>query len=394
MEKKRIYIADIHMNAGKSEELAKGEYPYEWLGPEEADRFAKFLEYLNDPKTEVQEVVIIGDLMDDWVYPHDIEPPSLQEIVEAKINNHIVQGLQELSKNKKINVVYLPGNHDMGVTQEFVTKNFPGEDGSPGMIFGGTTFHGSTYRTSRLRAEHGSAHALFNAPPIRYGSSAQLPLGYFISRIIATKARDTGDPERHYWSYADDLLEMVGPQKMGACVFEAVLEEAGLDENTRITMPKKNSKISRSGKKADKAKSTTTGQGKKENDEEVFVIAGDIKERYATLYDQWEEYNGKGAGFRAVMAEIGLLGRVADRLCAQSDTNIVVFGHSHDWKLDKDAWFVPDRIYANCGTWCDDKKLCTWVESRKDRNKGRHLIRVMDWNNGNPKRREEAYVPL
>ena len=390
MEKKRVYIADIHMNAGRGFKPPKGKHPYEWLGPNEAKRFAKFLEYLNDPGTGVQEVVIIGDLMDDWVYPHDKEPPSLHEIMDAPINYEIVHALNELCKNEKINVVYLPGNHDMGVTSDLINEKFKG------MTFGGLTLHNSVYRTSRLRAEHGSAHALFNAPPVRYCAGTQLPLGYFISRVVATKARDTGDAKRHYWSYADDLLEMVGPQKMAACVFEAVLEEAGLNENTKIVMLEKNGKA-KTGKKTGKTKSATIGQGKKKNngdDGEVSITAGEVKERYANLYDQWEEYNGKGSGFRAVMAEIGLLGRVADRLCTQGDTNIVVFGHSHDWKLDKDAWFVPDRIYANCGTWCDDEKKCTWVESQKDRDKGRHFVRVMDWNNGKPDKLAEANVAL
>lgn len=368
MEKKRVYIADIHMNAGKGVPPVGGKYPYEWLGPKEADRFAKFLKYLNDP-AKFREVVILGDLMDDWVYPVDMEPPSLQKIIKAQINKKIVLALKKLSMNPKINVVYLPGNHDMGVTRTLVEKNFPGPKNSPGMIFGGATLHGSAYRTSRLRAEHGSAHTMFNSPDPINGSVSRLPLGYFISRVVATKARNTGDPERHYWSYVDDLLEMLGPQRLGASVFEAVLEEAGLDETTPIKMPKRNGKA-------------------------ISVIAGQVKQRYASLYDQWVERYGKGIAFRAMMAEIGLLGRVADGLCKQNDTNIVVFGHSHDWKLDKDAWFVSDRIYANCGTWCDEKKPCTWVESQKDRVKGRHFIRVMDWNNGNPKVLKKADVAL
>jgi hypothetical protein len=35
------------------------------------------------------------------------------------------QGLKKLAKNKKIAVLYLPGNHDMGVTRELVEKYFP-----------------------------------------------------------------------------------------------------------------------------------------------------------------------------------------------------------------------------------------------------------------------------
>ena len=257
----------------------------------------------------------------------------------------------------------------MGVTGNLVAKNFPGKNNSPGMVFGGSAFQGSAYRTSRLRAEHGSAHTMFNAPDPINGSVSKLPLGYFISRAVATKARDTGDAKRHYWSYADDLLEMLGPQRLGASVFEAVLEEAGLDDDTKILMPKRNDKVK-------------------------IITAGQVKEKYAALYDQWIERYGKGIAFRAMMAEIGLLNRVADGLCKQNDTNIVVFGHSHDCKLDKDEWFVEDRIYANCGTWCDEKKKCTWVESQKDRGKKRHIVRVMDWNDGKPKELKKAHVPL
>ena len=314
MEKKRIYVADIHMNAGKGVPPAKGKHPYEWLGPKEARRFAKFLEYLNDP-AKISEVVILGDLMDDWVYPVNVVPPSLQSIVNAPINKRIVQALRKLSKNPKINVVYLPGNHDMGVNGKLLAKNFPG------MTFGGATLHGSTYRTSRLRAEHGSAHTMFNAPDPINGSVARLPLGYFISRAVATKARDTGDPQRHYWSYADDLLEMLGPERLGSCVFEAVLEEADLDENTEIKMAKKNGKV-------------------------ISVTAGQVKQQYAALYDQWVERYGKGTAFRAMMAEIGLLGRVADGLCKRSDTNIVVFGHSHRAIIRH----APDLLLVNPGS--------------------------------------------
>lgn len=362
MERKRIYISDIHMNAGKGFQAAKDKHPYEWLRPDEAKRFAAFLNYINDPNT-VQEVIIIGDLLDDWVYPVDMVPPSLESIVKAPINKEIVQALKRLSKNKKIAVLYLPGNHDMGVNRELVEKHFPE------MIFGGTALYNSVYRTSRLRAEHGSAYAMFNAPDAINSPGTRLPLGYFISRVVATKSRDTGSADRHYWTYADDLLETLGPQRLAASVFEAVLEEASLKETTKIHMPKRNGKAD-------------------------FVTAGQVKEKYSALYDQWQETYGAGVAFKSMMAEIGFLGNLADRLCKKSDTNIVIFGHSHDWKLDKDKWFVDDRIYANCGTWCDDEKPCTWVESQKDRKARRHFIRVMDWNDGQPKVLQEDDVPL
>ena len=99
MEKKRIYISDIHMNAGKGFPAAKGKHPYEWLSPEEAKQFATFLNTLNDP-TEIKEVIIIGDLMDDWVYPHDMVPPSLETIIRSPVNKEITRALKKLAKKE------------------------------------------------------------------------------------------------------------------------------------------------------------------------------------------------------------------------------------------------------------------------------------------------------
>lgn len=362
--KKRIYISDVHMNAGKSLELPKdNRYPYEWFGKPEAKQFTKFLKYINT-LSEVKEVIIIGDLMDDWVYPVEEIPPTFQEIVDAPINRDIVQQLKDLSSNNEISVIYLPGNHDMGVTKELVESNFPG------MIFGGSASHNSVYRTGRLRAEHGSAHAMFNAPDPTNNPSSHLPLGYFISRIVATREYKTGIRKRHYWAYADDLLEWLGPQTLAASVFEALLEEAGLSEDVSIRMRSKNG-------------------------ENFPLTAKEVKEKYSDLYNQWQKKPVSDvSAFKALMAEIGRLNDIADNFCKEGGTNIVIFGHSHDWKLDKDSWFVKDRIYANCGTWCDEKKPCTFVETQKDNKNRVHVVRVMDWNNGKVKKLDEKEVPL
>jgi len=86
-----------------------------------------------------------------------------------------------------------------------------------------------------------------------------------------------------------------------------------------------------------------------------------------------------------VMAEIGYLDDAADRLCKKNDTNIVIFGHSHDWVLDKDSWFVADRIYANCGTWCDSPgKPWTYVEIETRRESKERAVRVQSWTGKKP----------
>jgi len=51
----------------------------------------------------------------------------------------------------------------------------------------------------------------------------------------------------------------------------------------------------------------------------------------------------------------------------------------------KDAWFVSDRIYANCGTWCDSPgKPWTYVEVETRREKKERVVRVLSWTGKKP----------
>lgn len=351
MEKKRIYISDVHMGA---EKRTNCKYDYNWLGQNEADNLGHFLNYLST-QDDVDEIILLGDTMDNWVCPVDEVPPTFDEILNAKHNRTLVKNLRTLTENKK--VIYMPGNHDMHVTKDILQR----EKYFPKIIFGGSAFNKSRYRTGRLLAEHGSAYTLFNAPDPTNDPRNRLPLGYFISRVAATKVARTGNGKRHFWTYIDDLLELLGPNKLPQSVFEAVLEEANLREDTEIIIGT---------------------EDRTPNGKPITVKASAIKEKYANLYEQWESQNGKGMAFKAVMAEIGYLGDLADYLSKKGDTTIIIFGHSHDSELDKDSWFVDDRIYANCGAWCDEDKPCSFVETQKNNERGEYHVRLMRWEHG------------
>jgi UDP-2,3-diacylglucosamine pyrophosphatase LpxH len=372
---KRIFISDAHIS--HIPQLGEGKHDYTWLQQKDANALTNFLKHLNT-RQDVEEIIFIGDLFDNWVIPVDLVPPTIDEIITSRMANNdpVLQALLALCQNPSIRVVCLPGNHDMELTAEVVEKHFGNHSDPqrPKMIFGGTAVWNagsSVYRSSRLRAEHGSAHAMFNAPDPINNPGSRLPLGYYISRVVATKTYNTGHGDRHWWTYVDDMLEAVGPDRFASCVFEAVLEEARLPLNTDIFMPKRN------------------GQTKKEN-------AQQISARYENLYSQWKERVGAGIAFKSILAEIGYLDDAADRLCKKNDTNIVVFGHSHDWELDKDSWFVEDRIYANCGTWCDSpKKRWTYVEVETLRDRKERWVRVQQWMGDKPgKTLKEASVNL
>lgn len=344
MDKKRIYVSDVHMGAAKR---LVCDHDYNWLGPAAAENFAGFLDYLNT-QDDIGEIVLLGDTLDNWVCPIDRVPPTFDEILAH--NQTIVCSLNALAGKKK--VVCMPGNHDMQVSEEVLKRHVPQ------LIYGGSAYNKSRYRTGRLLAEHGSSYAMFNAPDPINDPRSRLPLGYFISRVVATKAARTGAAKRHFWTFIDDLLELLGPQKLPQAVFEAILEEANIRDDAKIILGTEDQ----------------TPEGTP-----ITITVQAVRERYADLYEQWESHYGKGLAFKAVMAEIGYLGDFADYLSKKGDTNIIIFGHSHDSQLDKDSWFVDDRIYANCGAWCDEKKPCSFIETQKDETGREYHVRLMKW---------------
>ncbi len=155
-------------------------------------------------------------------------------------------------------------------------------------------------------------------------------------------------------------------------VFEAVLEEAGLPDDSVIVMAEKEG-----------------AAGGRDT-----ISAAEVKHLYANLYDQWQSHYGKGMAFKAVMAEIGYLGDLADYLSKKGDTRIIIFGHSHDSELDKDSWFVKDRIYAKCGAWCDEEKPRSYIETEKDEKRRLYHVRLMHWKEGKGERIKEESVEL
>ena len=163
---KRIFISDTHIS--HVPKIGPGKHDYTWLQEKDAVALTNFLIHLNT-RQDVEEVIFIGDLFDNWVIPVDIAPPTIDEIIISRKANgdKVLQALLTLCRNSNVRVVCLPGNHDMELAAAVVEKHFGTKSDSqqPGMVFGGTAIWNSgssVYRSSRLRAEHGSAHAMFN----------------------------------------------------------------------------------------------------------------------------------------------------------------------------------------------------------------------------------------
>lgn len=324
----KLFISDVHLGAGRfsqeSKNLDKYPYDWDWLSLEETENFMNFIRFLHSGyDREIEEVILLGDIFDNWVFPYDMIPPTMEELLSAKKNKKVVKELNQLSRRTK--VYYVPGNHDMHATADVIKKFFPKFVYCP-----------VRFASNRLIAEHGHRYAMFNAPPRFSKNIMGLPLGYFISRIEATRKAMTDRDGRAYQTYVDDFIEMLGEQTLPQSVLEAVIEEAGLDEDIAYQVKRKNGQVQ-------------------------SLPATQVKEVYKNIYNDWPSTTV--SKHRAVFAELDMLGPIADKLCKDGYYQVCIFGHSHKSEIDRDTWFVNDRIYANSGYWCGSE--CTFVEAEE-----------------------------
>ncbi len=175
---KIVVISDLHLGIDDkiSETVANREY------------LINFLKSLQVTK-DVRELVISGDFLDDWFLPLSYPAYSDTQGFYTKViaNNQAV--FDELNKimNKGIEVVYVPGNHDMLLEAETLIKALPK------VTFVGANGLG-TYITgvrNEIAIEHGNRYDIFSAPDTVDNKDITnknriLPPGYFYARLAAS----------------------------------------------------------------------------------------------------------------------------------------------------------------------------------------------------------------
>jgi UDP-2,3-diacylglucosamine pyrophosphatase LpxH len=363
---KRIFISDIHMGDERSmKPVSPHLHSYGWL----QKNIIKLTNFLHDQlhAQDVGQVVILGDLFDQWVIPTDLDPlPILDGIVNNPDNKGIIDNLKGLAHSSKLS--YVPGNHDMSVCskdiggmKKFLEKTFPGihficNDGLPTGV----------YREGQLVAEHGNMYCLFNAPDTWTAPGSFLPLGYFISRMVAYKVAQTGQSE--------DSMDILGKfidlfKEKPNFVYDlalAVAADAGLNESDKINMG------NMSGFPAS-------------------ITINEVANKYMNLMHDWDKNQDIIGSDIALIGDsfLGLFeAAYTVYLRPGTDINIVVFGHTHAWR-NEDVYPSPDEnengtshpskaIYANSGTWIDSK-FCTYVETEADEDNQRHYVRVKSY---------------
>lgn len=135
----------------------------------------------------IQELLLLGDLVDFWTYPPEQTPPTMAEIIAA--NPHVLGpggALAEAVAALPGAVTLMPGNHDITLTQADV-------DALSASVGGTIAFDTSPCRVlsgksgQRTVFAHGHYGTMFNAPDPST-QWAPLPIGHFVTRALAYKA--------------------------------------------------------------------------------------------------------------------------------------------------------------------------------------------------------------
>jgi len=186
-----VCISDIHMGDQRSAALK-----YCWFTRNEAALDSLLDVVMTSP--QVRQLVILGDLFDEWVVPYRISPFDSQagihdsrdyflSIANADVNQDIISKLRTIAAGGIIQLIYVPGNHDMLLTEEVLQEIIPGilwEGDSPGL--------GHYSPVSEIIMEHGHRYDFFNCPQPLSNPGHMLPPGYFVSRLDAEGLMEHG----------------------------------------------------------------------------------------------------------------------------------------------------------------------------------------------------------
>jgi UDP-2,3-diacylglucosamine pyrophosphatase LpxH len=186
-----VCISDIHMG-----EYRGVEGHYCWFG-QNAEALADLLDTIQH-SDNVRQLVILGDLFDEWVVPYRMQPfdtaagihssaDYFRSVAASPVNFPVIGKLREIAAGGTIQVIYVPGNHDMLLTQEILQEIIPGI-----LWMGNISGLGNYIPVNEIVMEHGHRFDFFNCPQPFVNPGHILPPGYFISRIQAEGLRVQG----------------------------------------------------------------------------------------------------------------------------------------------------------------------------------------------------------
>ena len=362
-----VVISDLHL--GDQRSINDG---YGWTIKNRA-KLVSFLTMLRQ-QPNVKELVIAGDLFDEWVAPMDYDTFNgatqsgfVDMIVSA--NGPVFAALNDIIGDGLITVIYVPGNHDMLATSADLQRVLPGiTEARDAQGLGAYT----PAALPELVIEHGHRYDFFNAPdPISNRDITKtdsiLSPGFFVAKISATSDLEKGVTKYYrevlsgqygsadkadYFSYwvAWQLIMSQKPVKES---WDAKIIKTGID-----------------GYSASYAINDLIPQHDSSGGAPLEVLL--YKDIVNTWWDQRQTGNMIPVPIPAVVAiAAGAINPVLDAQStvqyfsnSSSTKRIVVFGHTHQATLlsvldHQSRW----SIYANSGAWVDTSAYptCTFV---------------------------------
>ncbi len=316
----------------------------------------------------VKELVIAGDLLDEWFVPAPIntyqgkdQADFVQRIATA--NKGVIDALNSIIQEKKILVTYVPGNHDLTVTEASVELILPGINQARDPELGLGTYSPVGY--PKIAIEHGHRYNFFCAPdPISNQDIAPgtiSPPGYFFTRIAALHVVQGFPP-------AGDTLPVVTPNASGDESQNLLYAYWKLWEWAINYLKIEN--------RFDEKIITTnfdgfTGTYAIKDLVPFQETAGGLIDVniYKSIQETWNERQARNrvpvnipvqqaiAG-SADASDLDNQAKVQYFLNPASDVRIVVFGHTHVPKFETSYNHLGQKsIYANSGTWIDHNTL-------------------------------------
>jgi UDP-2,3-diacylglucosamine pyrophosphatase LpxH len=348
-----VVISDLHLGADLEYAECKGN-----LGSLE--------KLLNQIKAapNVKELVIAGDLLDEWFVPATVNTYQGKDQADfvkriAAANKGVFDVLNSIISDENILVTYVPGNHDLTITAANIETILPGINQARDAVQGLGTYSPVDY--PKIAIEHGHRYNFFCAPdPISNQDIAPgtiLPPGYFFTRLGALYVIQ-GRPS------AGDILPVV-TQNISGGESQDLLFRYWKTWGMSVKMFPITNKFD------EKIILTNVGgfTGNYSVDDLVPFQSspgGFINVNlYNGIQDNWEArqtLNNVPIHITTAEAIDSVISSTeTDRqailqyfMNPASDKRIVVFGHTHEPKIGVPENFDHKKcIYANSGTWID-----------------------------------------
>lgn len=334
-------ISDIHCG---DERAIKGNYS--WFH-KNAEALADFLSYV-ETHPRIKQLVIMGDLFDEWMVPYYVKPfDSSVVITNSKeyfiaiagntTNKPIFDKLSDISTGGVIDVIYLPGNHDMLVTQDVISELIPNaiwKSDVQGL--------GSYNPVDKIHMEHGHRYDFFNCPQPLINDGQILPPGYFVTRLYASGLAARKPGYKDIQSVGSDVEFVTA----WSAAFGYTIADFSMDPDT---IPMDSAMVKMTG--IDGYFSDMSFNGA------LQMYDADIEE----LWKQTQEINmvpNSLSVFLAILNGTSLYGAALYEYLtdyfATNQPQIVAFGHSHEPEIKVfPLEHFYTGIYANSGSWID-----------------------------------------